>query len=259
MKKVLTLSLLLLGMQQMYSSNEVLADKTEWLTQSNEKYVYNKTVTTKPAKSFFGLFNNTIEKSEDIKIINHTFNDGITRTKKTIEPIEDSVQTTVETWITVDPSYFIWLNTALITGVLMTSYFSPQIDYQIFKTISDNYNLDTAHNFPKLSETPGINQIKNSLYLTEYLIKSLYRSIQIYNDPINPKFTNTTPLEHITKTTYNFATDPIIATLLASGTAYYLYQQYLKYQASQADKKKADLEAEIKQLEDFEDNQDQQK
>ena len=57
MKKLLTLSLLLLGMQQTYSANEPVEEETEWLTQSNEKYVYNKTVTSKPAKSFFGLFN----------------------------------------------------------------------------------------------------------------------------------------------------------------------------------------------------------
>lgn len=121
-QKLIAISLLLLAVQQIVRANGPVEDESEWITEPNEKYLYNKTVTYKPAKSFFGLFNNQVEKTVDIKLSNHIFDSGITRTKTTIEPLGELIRTTVENWITADPSYLTWLNKALAAGLIVNTY-----------------------------------------------------------------------------------------------------------------------------------------
>lgn len=116
LQKILTISLILLAIQRINGEDISMENQDEWTTESNNKYLYNKSVTNKPAKSMFGMFNNQVEKSEDIKISHHIFDTGITRTKTTVEPIGETIQTTIETWVTIDPSYLTWLNAALIVN-----------------------------------------------------------------------------------------------------------------------------------------------
>ncbi len=99
------------------SNDDSIDNQSVWPTESNEQYNYKKVVTTKPVKNMFG-YGTQVDKSEDIKVSYHSFNTGLTRTKTTIEPMDnDQILTTTETWTTAHPSYATLSNGAILAAI----------------------------------------------------------------------------------------------------------------------------------------------
>ncbi len=218
--KLVLLSSALFAFAWMHGADEAVDNEIEWPTHSTQEYIYNKVLSSKPAT-------NKVERSEDIKISNHTFDTGLTRTKVTVEPIGEKVQTTTETWTTANPSYVTLLNGVIAFN---TPYIGSAIDKGIGlvrfpRTIG---NL-THYKFFAPSSDLG------SYYESESFAEQLW---------IQLSFTINRAVK-----------DPIIATAIVGGTAYYLYQQYLNSQ--KAAQEKAAQEKAEKESQELENSSEQ--
>lgn len=109
MKNAKKISVLLLALATTYirPGSESMADRITYSQETNDKFIYDKKVDREL------LNDQEINDSVEIKIEKHRFDSGITRTRTQVKVEGNEIVTTIETWITNNPSRLTATNLAL--------------------------------------------------------------------------------------------------------------------------------------------------
>lgn len=168
-KKLIALSMLLsLSFLQMHGSENKNSQDIEFPQHTTEKYIYNKSVETQKHDS---MYTTIFGKHPDgISITDKTSEDLLSSrvTRKRVETrTENGVSiTTIETWVSRNPSYVTWINGALVVSSIaaialgaaaLNGAVTAQINYNntmdAFGKIADNA-MDA---FGKIAEAGQLN------------------------------------------------------------------------------------------------------
>jgi len=96
-----------------YDESTSMADRIQFQPYDTVDFTYKKEIQKEPADG------QVLEPSITIKVAQHILDNGITRTKTTIQVVKNYIIKTVETWTTKNPSLWTATNIALGAGAVL--------------------------------------------------------------------------------------------------------------------------------------------